>query len=180
MKKPAIFLDRDGTVCREVNYLSHPEDLKTFSFSAEAIKYFNKEFLVILITNQSGIARGFFDENTLTQINQKLVSVLEKKSAIIDAVYFCPHISEDFCKCRKPEIGMLIQAATDFDIDLKKSWMIGDKISDIETGFNAGTKTALVLTGYGNDELQKLKRKPDLISENLLTVALSINKTLSL
>lgn len=175
MKKPAIFLDRDGTICREVNYLSRPEALELFPFSAEAIRILKEEnFLVILITNQSGIGRGFFDEKTLSAIHEKLIFELEKEDARLDAIYFCPHVSEDKCVCRKPMTGMIEQAAKDFEIDLENSWMIGDKAADIETGFNAGTKTALVLTGYGREELQKLQKNANIIGENLLEIVENI------
>lgn len=176
MKKPAIFVDRDGTICREVNYLSRPEDLEVFSFSAKAIKLLNKDFLVILITNQSGITRGFIDESAFHKINEKLALELKKGGAKLDMIYYCPHVSEDNCHCRKPKIGMLDQAVKDFQIDLNKSWVIGDKASDVETGINAGTKTALVLTGYGQKELAKLKRKTDLVEANLLDSAKKIIK----
>lgn len=169
MKKPAIFLDRDGTLCEEVNYLSRPEDLRLFSFAAQSIKLLKeKGFLVILITNQSGIGRGYFTQETLFEIHEKLVKELAEKGAKPDAIYFCPHISEDFCDCRKPKAGMIEQAANDFEIDLENSWMIGDKVADVNAGINAKTKTCLVLTGYGSKEVEKLEIQPDLIAENLM------------
>jgi D-glycero-D-manno-heptose 1,7-bisphosphate phosphatase len=178
MKKPAIFLDRDGTVCREVNYLSHPDDLEIFPFTSKALQLLKeKDFLIILITNQSGIGRGFFDKNTLTKIHKKLILELEKEKVSLDAIYFCPHISEDLCECRKPKTGMIEQAAKDFEIDLENSWVIGDKTADIETGFNAGTNTALVLTGYGQDELQKLQKNADIVGENLFEIVKKIIET---
>lgn len=169
MKKSAVFLDRDGTICEDANYLSRPEDLKIFPFAAQAVRVLNEnDFLVVLITNQSGVARGFFDENVLREIHEKLVSELAEKGAKLDAIYFCPHNSENDCSCRKPKIGMIEQAMKDFEIDLQNSWMIGDKAIDVETGFNAKTKTVLVLTGYGQKEAEKLKNKPDITSENIL------------
>ena len=170
MKKArkTIFLDRDGTICEDVNYLSRPEQLKIFPFAAESIKLLNgNDFLVILITNQSGIARGFFDENSLRKIHEKLVSELAEKGAKLDAIYFCSHNSDSNCYCRKPKIGMIKQATKDFSVDLQNSWIIGDKAIDVETGFNAKTKTSLVLTGYGQSEIEKLSRIPDIIAENL-------------
>jgi histidinol-phosphate phosphatase family protein len=168
-KSKAVFLDRDGTICEDVNYLSRAKDLRIFPFVAEAIKLLNNNnFLVILITNQSGIARGYFDENTLCEIHEKLVSELALQGAALDQIYFCPHNTDDNCKCRKPKIGMIEQATEDFAIDLEKSWTIGDKAIDVELGFNAGTKTTLVLTGYGRKEIEKMKRKPNLITQNLL------------
>lgn len=172
MKKRAVFLDRDGTVCEEVNYLSRAEDLRLFPFAVEAVKLLNEnKFLVILITNQSGIARKFFDENDLREIHQKLQDELTKSDAKLDAIYFCPHISADNCGCRKPKTGLINQALKDFEIDLQNSWMIGDKAIDVQTGFNAGTKTALVLTGYGKKEIEILEKEQDFIAKNLLEAA---------
>ena len=170
-RQKAIFLDRDGTLCEEVNYLSRPEDLRLFPFSAEAVRLLNENgFLVILITNQSGIARGFFDEKTLHEIHAKLKNELAESDAKLNAIYFCPHNPTDNCACRKPKIGMIERATSDFSLDLESSWIIGDKAIDVETGFNAQIKTALVLTGYGQTEVEKLKKKPDLIAENLLQI----------
>jgi D-glycero-D-manno-heptose 1,7-bisphosphate phosphatase len=167
-KPKAFFLDRDGTICEDVNYLWRPDELRLFPFAAEAVRLLKENgFLVILITNQSGIARGFFDENALSKIHEKLVSELAEQNAKFDAIYFCPHNTDDNCACRKPKTGMIEQAAKDFSIDLENSWMIGDKAIDVETGFNAGTKTALVLTGYGQEEIVNLERKPDIVAENL-------------
>ncbi|HXH68951.1 MAG TPA: HAD family hydrolase [Pyrinomonadaceae bacterium] len=178
-KSKAVFLDRDGTICEDVNYLSRPEDLKPFPFAAEALRLLIENgFLAILITNQSGIARGFFDELALREIHEKLVSELAKQNAKLDAIYFCPHNFGDDCACRKPKTGMIEQASGDFSIDLEKSWMIGDKAIDVETGFRAGTKTALVLTGYGQKDFEKCERKPDFVAENLfLAVKKIIGKT---
>jgi D-glycero-D-manno-heptose 1,7-bisphosphate phosphatase len=168
-RQKAVFLDRDGTICEEVNYLSRPEDLRLFSFSAEAVKLLNDNgFLVILITNQSGIARGFYNEKTLHQIHGKLKNQLAQSNAKLDAVYFCPHNSADNCDCRKPQTGMIKRAKRDFSLNLENSWIVGDKTTDVETGFKAKMKTALVLTGYGQTEVENLKNKPDLISHNLL------------
>jgi len=167
--KKGIFFDRDGTLIEEVNYLARPEQLKLFPFAAEAIQLLNENgFLVFLITNQSGIGRKYFNENDLREIHEKLIADLALMDAKLDAIYFCPHAPEDDCDCRKPKTGMIRQATRDFSIDLKNSWTIGDKALDVETGFNAGTKTALVLTGYGIKEREKLNENPDLIAENLL------------
>ena len=167
--KPAVFLDRDGTLIEEVNYLARPEGLKLFPFAAEAVRLLRENgFLVILITNQSGVGRGYFNENDLRDIHAKLIAGLAIENAKLDAIYFCPHAPENDCDCRKPQTGMIRQATDDFSIDLENSWTIGDKAIDVETGFNAKTKTALVLTGYGAKELKKTSKKPDLIAENLL------------
>jgi D-glycero-D-manno-heptose 1,7-bisphosphate phosphatase len=171
-KSKAVFLDRDGTICEDVNYLSRAEDLRIFPFAAEAIKLLNSSnFLVILITNQSGIARGYFDENALREIHEKLVSELASQGAMLDRIYFCPHNTGDNCNCRKPKTGMIELANEDFPIDLEMSWTIGDKVIDVELGFNTGTKTALVLTGYGRKEIENLMEKPDLVVENFWEAA---------
>lgn len=170
--KPAVFLDRDGTLIEEANYLSRPEQLKLFAFAAAAVRLLNENgFLVVLITNQSGIGRGFFNENDLRAIHEKLVADLAAQNARLDAIYFCPHAPENDCVCRKPKTGMIRQALVDFSIDLENSWVIGDKAIDVELGFNAGTKTALVLTGYGISEREKLSEKPDFVAGNLLEAA---------
>jgi D-glycero-D-manno-heptose 1,7-bisphosphate phosphatase len=172
-KQKAIFIDRDGTLIEEVNFLSRLEDLRFFSFTKEAIRLLKENnFLIIVITNQSGIARKFFEEAAMHQIHEKIQSDLE-----LDAFYFCPHLPTEGCRCRKPNVGMIEQATEKFAIDLENSWMIGDKAIDVETGFNAGIKTALVLTGYGEKAVKELKRKPDIVAENLLAAVKIINET---
>lgn len=168
-KQKAVFVDRDGTLIEEANYLSRPEDLRIFPFTLEAVRLLkNKGFLIIVITNQSGIGRRMFDEAAMHRIHQKIQADLEEK---LDAFYFCPHLPDEGCACRKPNQGMIDAACLDFTIDLENSWVIGDKAIDVKTGFSAGMKTALVLTGYGRDEVEILKRKPDLTADNLLEAA---------
>ncbi len=165
-KLPAIFIDRDGTLIEEVNFLSRIEDLRLFPYTLEAIRLLKKNgFLIIVVTNQSGIAREIFDESAMRAIHERIQLELGGK---IDAFYFCPHLPDEGCLCRKPNIEMIEKACANFPIDLEKSWMIGDKKLDIETGFNAGIKTTLVLTGYGKKTAAALDEKPDLIAENLL------------
>ena len=166
MKQKTIFIDRDGTLIEEVNFLHRVEDLRYFSFTDEAVKLLKEHgFLVIVVTNQSGIGRGIYTENDMHTVHEQIQTDLTEK---LDAFYFCPHLPDEGCACRKPNLGMIEQAMNDFAIDLENSWMIGDKVLDAETGFNAGIKTALVLTGYGSKDVEKLTRKPDLIAENLL------------
>jgi len=167
-KKPqkAVFIDRDGTLIEEVNFLSRVEDLRFFSYTAEAIRLLSENgFLTIIVTNQSGIGREIFEETAMHAIHEKIQSDLSEK---LDAFYFCPHLPTDGCACRKPNTGMIEAACLDFPVDLENSWMIGDKAIDVQTGFNAGIKTALVLTGYGEKTSETLARKPDLIAENLI------------
>ncbi len=165
-KQKAVFLDRDGTLIEEVNFLHRLEDLRYFAFTDEAVKRLKeKGFLVIVVTNQSGIARGKYTVEDMHRIHEQIQTDLTEK---LDAFYFCPHMPDAGCRCRKPRLGMIEFALNDFPIDLKDSWMIGDKVLDVELGLNAGLKTALVRTGYGENHQHELPRCPDLIAENLL------------
>ncbi len=167
-----IFIDRDGTLIEEVNFLHRVEDLRFFSYTDEAIKLLKDNgFLTIIVTNQSGIGRGIYTENDMHRVHEQIQTDLTEK---LDGFYFCPHLPDAGCVCRKPNLGMIEAAMRDFAIDLENSWMIGDKILDAETGFNAKIKTALVLTGYGRKDAEKLSRKPDLIVENLLEAVMKI------
>ncbi len=171
-KQPAVFLDRDGTLIEEVNYLSRVEDLRLFPFTANAVQLLKDSgFLVIVVTNQSGIGRGIYTEAAMHGIHEKIQSEL---SGAIDAFYFCPHLPCDGCNCRKPNTGMIDAAMADFDIDLENSWMIGDKKIDVELGRTAGTRSILVLTGYGTQHQESLHCMPDMISENLMDAARAI------
>ncbi len=171
-KQKTVFIDRDGTLIEEVNFLSRLEDLRFFDYTNEAIRLLKENgFLIIVVTNQSGIGREIFVESAMHAIHAQIQIELTEK---LDAFYFCPHLPTDNCACRKPNLGMIEAACANFDIDLDNSWIIGDKAIDVETGFNAGIKTALVLTGYGKKAVETLKRKPDLIAENLLEAVKSI------
>lgn len=165
-KSKAVFLDRDGTLIEEVNYLSRVEDLQFFPYTKKVAELLKENgFFVIVITNQSGIGRGIFEESAMHEIHEKIQNELGGQ---IDAFYFCPHLPDAGCRCRKPKTEMIERAAERFSIDLEKSWMIGDKVMDVGAGFNAGTRTALVLTGHGKSEVGKLERQPNIIAENLL------------
>ena len=162
----AVFIDRDGTLIEEVNFLARVEDLRLFPFTIEAVELLKENgFLIVVVTNQSGIGRGIFTENDMHALHSEIQKRLGNK---IDAFYFCPHLPGENCACRKPRTEMIERACADFSIDSQNSWMIGDKKIDVETGFNAGTKSALVLTGYGRKEVDVLTKKPDLIVANLL------------
>jgi D-glycero-D-manno-heptose 1,7-bisphosphate phosphatase len=164
-KRPAIFLDRDGTLIEEVNYLSRVEDLRLFPFSAEAVKRLkNAGYLIVVVTNQSGIGRGIYTEADMQAVHD---AIQKRLDGAIDAFYFCPHLPDDGCDCRKPKTGMIDAAVRDLQIDLQESWMIGDKKIDVETGVNAGMRTALVLTGYGEHERGSLERPPDILADDL-------------
>lgn len=169
MTKPfqkAVFLDRDGTLIEDAGYLARVEDLRIFPFSSEAVRLLKENgFLVIVITNQSGIGRKIYTEAAMHAIHDRLQTDLEN---MLDRFYFCPHLPGDGCACRKPNTGMLEAACGDLEIDMDGSWMIGDKAIDIQTGSSAGIKTALVLTGYGGRDTSGETPKPDVVGEDLL------------
>ena len=171
-KRPAIFLDRDGTLIEEANYLSRVQDLRLFPFSVKAVQQLKEAgFFIVVVTNQSGIGRGIYSEADLHAIHR---AIQEQLNGAIDAFYFCPHLPGDSCDCRKPRLGMIEAAARDLDIDLERSWMIGDKAIDVETGKNVGVSTAFVLTGYGQQHKALLNIQPDVIVEDLGAAAKAI------
>jgi D-glycero-D-manno-heptose 1,7-bisphosphate phosphatase len=179
-KRPAVFLDRDGTISEEVGYVNHIDRLQIFPWTAEAIRKLNRAgLLAIVVTNQSGVGRGYFPDELVVQIHYKISRELQAQGARIDAFYYCPHHPEARiealrapCRCRKPLPGMLEDAAERFHLDLGSSYLIGDSLRDMETAWNAGARPILVMTGYGRGNLEYLAgrsaRRPDLVAENLL------------
>ena len=155
-----VFLDRDGTINTEVDFLSKPQDLELIPHAAEAICELNRLGLpVFVITNQSGIARGFFSERELQRVHDRLKQLLEAHSARVDGIYYCPHHPtlgvppfNVECACRKPKTGMLDAASRDFGVTLERSFLVGDRLVDMEAGRAAGCTTFLVRTGYGAAE----------------------------
>lgn len=165
-KKKAVFIDRDGTLNEDVGYLSRVEDLTIFPFVAEALEMLKAhDYLVIVVTNQSGIGRGYYTVEDMHAIHAKMSDELP---GLIDGFYYCPDTPDSDCDCRKPKTGMIEKALEKFEIDIKGSWMIGDKAIDVSTGRNAGIRTALVKTGYGSQEFSGLPEPPDIVAENLL------------
>lgn len=155
MKKAAVFLDRDGTLNVEKGHLFRHEDWEWIPGAIEAIIKINRmDFLAIVITNQAGVARGYYDESAIHDLHNRVNYLLMRAGAMIDAYYYCPHHPQYGamvdCTCRKPAPGLLLRAKADHDIDMKRSWFIGDKLSDIEAGFRAGATPILVRTGYGH------------------------------
>lgn len=178
MKNKAFFLDRDGTINEDRGYISDKNEIYIYPRSIEALKLIkSKGYLIIIVTNQAGVAMGYLTENKLKEINDHIINLLTMDGVDVDAFYYCPYHPEHGNKkykrksfLRKPEPGMLIKAAQDFKINLNESFMIGDKISDIEAGKKAGCKTVLVKTGFGKKSLKDLKfidLKPDYISDDL-------------
>lgn len=174
-KKPAAFLDRDGTLIFDKNYLSSPEQVKLYSYCAKSINKLREAgFKIIVVTNQSGIGRGMFGESDLKKVNKKFAALLKEQGSEIDALYYCPHIDEDKCGCRKPKTGMVMRAAKEHNIDLKRSYTVGDSVRDYMLGFNSGGKGILVLTGHGRKQREKIKNrkiKPFAVCKNLQQAA---------
>jgi D-glycero-D-manno-heptose 1,7-bisphosphate phosphatase len=181
--KPAVFIDRDGTINIDGGYINHPDRFVIYPFAAQAVRLLNLcGFLCVVVTNQSGIGKGFYNTAVMEEIHSKMLSHFKREGARIDGIYSCPHDPEAKlpeyrveCECRKPKTGMLRTAAAELPIDLKDTYMIGDKYSDIKTGFNFGCKTIMVNTGYGLGERLlyggKWERRPDFTAENLLEAA---------
>jgi len=151
--RPAIFLDRDGVVVVDRHYLADPDDVELVPGSAEAmVRAKEAGFLLIGVSNQSGIGRGKFGADELAAVMTRLDELLEKEGTGFDAFHFCPHAPDDGCLCRKPAPGMLQDAATIFSWDPDRSWMVGDKAADVVFGREAGLGSVLVRTGYGMGE----------------------------
>lgn len=157
MKSPAVFLDRDGVLCKEKSYITRLEELDIFPYTKYCIDLFHqKGYLAICITNQSAVARGMITENRLREMHAYLL-----QQTGLDAIYYCPHhpdgtgIYQRVCSCRKPKTGMLQQAQKQFAIDMDKSYLVGDRASDIICGQNAGLKTVLLESGYGTKHLEQ-------------------------
>lgn len=163
--KPAVFLDRDGVLTEEKSYITVMEDFKIFPYAEDCIKRIhNKGYYAIVITNQSGIARGLLTEKVLQEMNRYLIL-----QTGVDAVYYCPHHPDAGCNCRKPQKGMFDMACRDFVIDMEHSYMVGDRAGDIIAGQNIGVRTILLESGYGTARLEK-NVKPDFIFEDLTDV----------
>lgn len=180
--KRAVFLDRDGTINKEVHLLNSVSQLRILPGAAKAIKKFNQlGFLVIIITNQGVIARGLATEKEIDYIHGVLIERLNRGRAKIDAIYYCPHHPKGRikkyrfrCRCRKPNIGLLTRAVKDLKINLKKSFFVGDRTADILAGQRASLTTILLRTGYGGkDNLYKIK--PNWVAKNLSEAAKIIN-----
>jgi D-glycero-D-manno-heptose 1,7-bisphosphate phosphatase len=178
MKKRAVFFDRDGTINRDVGYPNSFGMVEIFPYSYEAVRKINEAgFLSIIVTNQSGIGRGFIEEKNLEDIHRKLRHAFAEQNASFDGIYYCPHDKNSEnpeyrkdCDCRKPKTGMAQQAIRDFNIDPAKSYMIGDKVEDILFGINIQATPILLLTGFGQKSLHRLKEQgiePAHVSETL-------------
>ena len=161
----AVFLDRDGTINEEVGYMDRLEKLRLIPLAAEAIRLINRSGMkAVVVTNQSGVARGLFDESFVDAVHIRLREMLRTEGAFLDGIYFCPHhptVGRErylmTCDCRKPAPGLLLRAATDLHLEPARSYMVGDTLKDIEAGARAGARGVLVRTGYGSESADTLR-----------------------
>jgi D-glycero-D-manno-heptose 1,7-bisphosphate phosphatase len=168
----AVFLDRDGTIAEEVGYANHVSRFQMYPFAAGAIRRLNEAAIpVIVVTNQSGVSRGYFPEVLIEQIHKKMISELAAGGAHVDGIYYCPHQRADACQCRKPLPGMLERAARDHNLELSGSVVVGDRYSDVALARAVEARSLFVLTGYGRGDYewnhQKWEHQPDRVVENL-------------
>lgn len=181
--RPAVFLDRDGTINEQMGYINHLCRFNLLVGAAEAIKKINDAGVpVVVISNQSGLARGYFPEELLVAVHEKMNRLLAEKGAHVDGIYYCPHHPEakeerfrETCNCRKPKPGLVLQAAREMNLDPAKSFVVGDRWSDIKTAANCGAQSILVRTGYGRGDEQYIgphqEIQPDHKAEDLLEAA---------
>jgi D,D-heptose 1,7-bisphosphate phosphatase len=162
-KNAAVFLDRDGTINEEVGYLDSIDKLNLFANTSEAIRLINEAGMIaVVMTNQSGVAKGYFTEEFVRIVHERIQEMLRERGAFIDAFYYCPHHQTEgvgdylqSCACRKPGAGMLVQASKDLYIDLRRSYTVGDMLKDIQVARTVGAKGILVKTGYGINTIEK-------------------------
>ncbi len=185
MPSYAVFLDRDGTLNEDPGYLGDPNHLKLYPHTGEALSILKNElnFKLVVISNQSGIARGLISKEMVDSVNIKMNELLKENNVSIDSFYYCPShpnfSSALECGCRKPSPEMVFKAAEELKIDLTKSYFVGDSVTDIECGKNAGLKTILVKTGYGKESfsiLQKQNKFPTFVAQNIIEVCSFIKK----
>jgi len=177
----AVFLDRDGTIIEEVGYLDRPERVEFFPWTIDAIRVLNQAGLaVVLVSNQSGIARGFFTDAVVDEVHGRMAEMLASGGARIDAYYYCPHHPDGsvpelakVCDCRKPARGLVDRAVTDFGVDPRRSFVVGDRWLDVGLARTVGAKGVLVRTGYGDSEERKPRSdlKADAIVDNLIAAS---------
>ncbi len=188
--QPAVFLDRDGTINEQMGYINHISRFQLLPRAGKAIRLLNEvQVPVVVVSNQSGLARGYFPENLLHAVHDKMESLLAREGAKTDGIYYCPHHPEakeekfrQTCDCRKPKTGLFEAAARDLDIDLSSSFVVGDRWSDLEAAEKCGARGVLVLTGYGRGDLEYIgpskKIHPAHVAEDLLDAVKWILKEL--
>jgi D-glycero-D-manno-heptose 1,7-bisphosphate phosphatase len=175
MPDRAVFLDRDGTLIVEKHYLSDPEDVELIPGAVEALKLLEAAgFKLILVTNQSAIGRGMFDETRLGEIHSRLGQILAADDLVLDGMYYCPHHPDDGCDCRKPATGMPRRAEQELSVASTDSFMIGDNLADIGLARNIGATSLLVRTGYGTILEQQRVAHADYVVDDILAAAQQI------
>ena len=169
MKRPAVFIDRDGTINEQMGYINHISRFVLLPGTAEGIRLLNRhQYLAIIVSNQSGVARGYFPMELIDRVHAHMKDLLAKEGANIDGIFFCPHYPRGIvpeysveCDCRKPRTGLVQKACEEFDIDMKNSYVIGDRCSDIELAERSNLKGIMVTTGYGLGDIEYvLPHKP--------------------
>jgi D,D-heptose 1,7-bisphosphate phosphatase len=181
-KRRAVLLDRDGTLNQDVGYPGHWSQVRIYPYSFDAVRKLRRAGLAaVVVTNQSGVGRGFFTEEDLGTLHREFAAAFKKRRAALDGIFYCPHFSleapatgEGACSCRKPNPTLGLRAAAELGLDLRESYMVGDKMADILFGFNLGAVPVLVLTGYGRQSLRDLGRariRPAHVAENFAAAA---------
>lgn len=184
--KAAVFIDRDGTLSHEVGYVNHPSRFRLYAWSVEAVRLINRSgLLAVVVTNQAGVARGYFPESLVQEVHAGLRAALSAGGARLDGLYYCPHHPtlgkppyRQECDCRKPRPGLLKRAAAELGVDLARSHVVGDRLGDMQLAWNVGARGVLVKSGYGLGELNlhasAWPRQPDAVAENLLEAVIGI------
>lgn len=168
MKKPVVFLDRDGTINEDVGYLAEPGGLVLIPGSAAAVRRLNEAgVMVVVVSNQSGVGRGYYTDSDVEAVNRRLVLLLGEAGASVDALYWCSHHPDDGCECRKPGTGLVARAVDELQIDAAGSYVVGDKVSDLQLACNIKAKGVLVLTGKGLKEAEKLSSPAAFVARDL-------------
>jgi D-glycero-D-manno-heptose 1,7-bisphosphate phosphatase len=180
----AIFLDKDGTLVKDIPYNVDPGLVQLTPFAGKALRSFQRQgYALFVISNQSGVAKGIFPESALYGVKQRLLELFSEQGVTLYGFYYCPHYPDGIvqqyahqCDCRKPQPGMIRRAAYEHGIDLEDSWMIGDILDDVEAGFRAGCRTVLIDNGNETEWEISMQRMPDLIESDLLSAAVAVEK----
>ncbi len=178
-KIKAIILDRDGTLIEDKDYAYKIEDFELLPGVIEGLKILQKNFLLFIVTNQSGIGRGYYTDREFHKFNDHLIEILKENKIRIERTFYCPHVKEDNCECKKPKIKYIRDIVDGWNVDIKNSWVIGDHPSDILFGINAGSKTVYLISGHGKKHFHELEDegiKPTMISSNFLNIAKKISE----
>jgi D,D-heptose 1,7-bisphosphate phosphatase len=179
MASRAVFLDKDGTLVEDVPYNVDPEWIRLMPGAAEGLRALQAAgFRLIVVSNQSGVARGFFPEEALGPVEKRLQELMAEAGATLAGFYYCPHHPQGAvpayavaCSCRKPQPGLLLRAARDHDIDMPASWFVGDILDDVEAGRGAGCRTVLIDNGHETEWVLSPQRQPDYVAANLTEAA---------